>query len=146
MVRKDTRKPDELMRIIFVGIHNKPSMAPLDSRTNSGRKVDGASAQIKAVWPGVEVVKSNYFDRDDLPVAYDCYSKYNFKQWADRVNFDQLHDIAIPLGAIVHNEFVRGAPKGFLFKQVPHPSFCPLNEFLEAVMKALKQQMANGKI
>lgn len=40
-------------RIIFVGIHNKPGMEPLDSRTKSGKIIDEVIAGLE----GRECVK-----------------------------------------------------------------------------------------
>jgi hypothetical protein len=47
-------------RIIFVGIHNKPGMKPLDSRTKSGKIIDEVIRGLE----GRECVKTNLFDCD----------------------------------------------------------------------------------
>jgi hypothetical protein len=51
------------MKVIFVGVHNKPHLKPLDSSTRSGKTIDGIIEQL----PGIKCVKTNLFDVDYMP-------------------------------------------------------------------------------
>lgn len=51
------------MTVIFVGIHNKPGMKPLDSSTLSGKAIDAVIHQLQ----GIQTVKANLFDVDYYP-------------------------------------------------------------------------------
>lgn len=51
------------MKIVFVGIHNKPGMEPLDSATKSGKIID----IITSCFRGVDFEKRNLFPVDYLP-------------------------------------------------------------------------------
>ena len=59
------------MKIVFVGIHNKPGKAPLDSTTKTGEIIDAICCHFK----GVEFMKANLFPIDSLPKKerYDQY-------------------------------------------------------------------------
>jgi len=50
-------------RIIFVGIHKKPGMESLDSRTMTGKVIDRIIEQLKPY----ECIKSNIFDKEYFP-------------------------------------------------------------------------------
>lgn len=52
------------MKIYFVGIHNKPGMKPLDSKTKSGKIID----QIISQFPDCECIKTNLCDIDYFPI------------------------------------------------------------------------------
>lgn len=101
-------------RIIFVGIHNKPGLAPLDSSTRSGKLID----RIIAEMPGVQVVKSNLYDLDylpDPPTGADVV-----RDWAARVYYDPNTDVAVSLGDNVHFAFL--IAKKFHYVRLAHPS------------------------
>jgi hypothetical protein len=98
------------MRIIFVGMHNKPGLPPLCSTTRSGKLIDRIIEKIN----GFEIVKTNLFDCDYLPpvtstAAYD---------WAHRVGYVP-GDIVITLGETVHSCFRKTTIK---FIRMGHPS------------------------
>jgi hypothetical protein len=87
------------MRIIFVGLHNKPGMKPLDSKTKSGKLIDRI---IQLISEGHEVIKSNLFDVDYFPPSDDYRVLIN--QWLYKHNPD-TNTIFILLGQFVHNHF-----------------------------------------
>jgi hypothetical protein len=88
------------MRIIFVGVHNKPGMKPLDSKTRSGNIIDKI---IESLPEGIEVLKTNLFIADEVP-RKELFISFNEEwYWTYLPNFD---DIIILLGAIVHKEFI----------------------------------------
>jgi len=78
------------MKVIFVGIHNKPGFKPLDSSTKSGKLIDGI---ITSLPDSVVCIKTNFYDRCHLPEP----SKYDNKLWAERVGFNE-DDLVIRLG------------------------------------------------
>jgi hypothetical protein len=86
-------------RIIFVGIHNKPGMEPLDSRTKSGKIID----EVIAGLDGPECVKTNLFDANELPEGESL--KYLAWDWVNRIK--PVHcDVIILLGQGVQAHFV----------------------------------------
>ena len=96
-------------RVIFVGMHNKPGKAPLDSTTKSGKLIDRVIEQL----PGLTCVKSNLWDLDYFPSK----EGFNYK-WASRVEYDS-DDVVVCLGQCVIDAFRRG-PIPFI--HVGHPS------------------------
>lgn len=93
------------MRIIFVGIHNKPNMQPLDSRTKSGKLIDKAIEKLKTVngIGNTEFVKCNLFDA--LSVPDDIFERGEMKiAFFDRIKLAK-GDILILLGRNVAAEF-----------------------------------------
>lgn len=87
------------MKVIFVGIHNKPGMTPLDSQTRSGKVIDRVIAQL----PGVECLKSNFIDLDHYPDDAHDVVKY-FLQWEKRVDYKK-EDLVVALGDKVQDFF-----------------------------------------
>ena len=60
------------MRVIFVGYHNKPHMAPLDSGTKTGKLIDRV---INKLPDNIEIVKTNILDTEE-PVSPNKIYKY----------------------------------------------------------------------
>jgi len=54
------------MKIIFVGIHNKPHLTALHSSTKTGKIIDDI---IKELPRNIEILKTNLFDIDYLPIS-----------------------------------------------------------------------------
>jgi hypothetical protein len=102
------------MRVIFVGVHNKVGMTPLDSKSVSGKRVDAIIARV-----GIkEYVKTNLFDDLKIPVSpTDVKSLIAFWELKYRPS---ENDIVVLLGGIVQHLF----PKGIECKRirVAHPS------------------------
>lgn len=96
-------------RVIFVGMHNKPGKAPLDSTTKSGKLIDRVIAQL----PGLTCEKSNLWDCDYWPKG----AGFNYN-WPSYVEYDS-DDIVVCLGTCVIAAFRRG-PIPFI--HVGHPS------------------------
>lgn len=101
------------MKIIFVGIHNKPHTAPLCSSTKSGKVIDRIIKQL----PGREVIKTNLYGIDYMPTT----KKMKWAlvlNWNSRIQPDQ-HDMVILLGKEVQRNF----PMDLLFIiKLAHPS------------------------
>lgn len=103
-----------LQRIIFVGVHNKPGMRPLDSKTKSGKLIDRIAEEVYS--KSREIKRTNLFDVDYFPKRYEIDGLV--LDFIERVELTQ-HDCVVLLGAYVHKHF----PK-LLLKTIklPHPS------------------------
>ncbi len=95
--------------IYFVGIHNKPGLTPLDSRSHTGRIIDKIIAQVG------EAVKTNFIDGYALPADLTGYGW----AWHGR-HILYKGDIVVLLGKIVQKHFQR--IPGVLFIHADHPS------------------------
>lgn len=81
------------MRVIFVGLHNKPHMAPLDNSTKTGKLVNRI---IKELPQGIEIVKSNILNTDELVALNETYKYANEWHWTHLPVED---DIIVLLGS-----------------------------------------------
>lgn len=88
-------------RVIFVGVHNKPDMLPLDSGTKTGKIIDRIIALMNDCHP----VKSNLYDIDYYPEnrtkALDIEWVHN---WMERVMWTD-DDVVVTLGHCVNEAF-----------------------------------------
>jgi hypothetical protein len=107
--------PAEGGRVIIVGLHNKAGLAPLDSSTASGKRVDELISLLDR-----PVIKTNLFDCDYLPIDY-LEKEEHRALWIDKVN-PRPFDIVVLLGKEVQKEFPQVACRVI---HAPHPS--PLN-------------------
>jgi hypothetical protein len=103
-------------RIIFVGVHNKPRMEPLDSRTKSGKIIDDVIAGL----PGRECVKTNLFNLDRLPHRKADYPAYA-TVWRAKIRPCD-YDVVVPLGQIVQDHFPSKRIDGALVIKAEHPA------------------------
>lgn len=87
------------MRVIFVGLHNKPDMMPLDILTKTGKLINRI---IKELPKNIEIVKSNLFDIDRMPISSEYYDLMNEWYWT---NLPVDDDIIVLLGAFNHKIF-----------------------------------------
>lgn len=105
------------MKIIFIGVHNKKGLKPLDSSTQSGKKIDSVIKN----FPGVKTLKTNLFDVDYMPRPVEAeHLKYEF---FDRVPI-LSDDIIVCLGSKVW-EHLKDDFIGYKVVKYYHPS--PLN-------------------
>lgn len=100
------------MRIIFVGIHNKPSTKPLDSSTKSGKLIDKIILNLKEH----ECIKTNLFDYNCIPNEKIEHQKSWIKRYAP-----SEEDIIILLGNNVHRFFPQNLSVKKIIK-IKHPS------------------------
>lgn len=86
------------MKIIFVGIHNKPGKQPLDSSTRTGKIIDEFILVI-----GGQCVKSNLFDQETFPEISKDLSRQmgHVADWAKRVDY-KCGDLIVCLGELVY--------------------------------------------
>lgn len=96
---------DNTPRIIFVGVHNKPGFAPLDSRSKSGKMIDRviAGLQTECGLFEAEFVKTNLFDLPGFP-SWSPERGVSVMNWSKRAGRTD-DDIVILLGACVHDAF-----------------------------------------
>jgi hypothetical protein len=108
-------KEKRMSRVIFVGLHNKPGMEPLDSQTKSGKLVDFISLSLKSKGRGI--VKTNLYNVEYLPKGKEA-NDLAF-DWIERVKLYK-EDTVVLLGKIVQEKF----PKLPLVKiiKVEHPA------------------------
>ena len=88
------------MKIIFVGLHNKEGMKPLDSKTKSGKLIDRI---IKLISEEHEIIKSNLYDINYFPTDSLEQEKL-IMDWCEKFNPD-TNTISVVLGAHVHKMF-----------------------------------------
>lgn len=137
--RGDREHPPEsrvMRKVIFVGIHNKPGMKPLDSRTKTGRLVD---LIIEGLSPIVfTAVKSNLWEVDPSS------ERDAFAKWAKRVDLDPGRDIVVLLGGQVTKQF---AVEHYTTRVVaiPHPShvwsYLNQKEYVKAAIEKIKIEL-----
>lgn len=95
----------ENMRIIFVGVHNKEGMEPLDSKSRSGKMIDRviAGLQTEVGLFEADFVKTNLFDLPYFP-QWQPERGMSVINWSNRVGRTN-DDLIILLGACVHDAF-----------------------------------------
>jgi len=84
----------KIMRVIFVGLHNKPHMAALDSGTKTGKLVNRI---INKLPNDIEIIRSNILDTDELVCFNETYKYANEWYWTHLPTID---DIIILMGAM----------------------------------------------
>jgi len=124
------------MKVYFIGICNKPGMKPLDSRTQSGMKIDKIIKQLPC-----ECVKTNLCPTDYLLTDYKEIMAANL-HW-NNVYKPMPNDIVVLLGAWVQ--------KNFMMTILPtvklnHPS--PLAnrkgiDYVENAVKKIKEKLTD---
>lgn len=100
-------------RLFFVGLHHKPHLPPLCTSTKTGKIIKGI---VEALPFEVEVVKTNLYDREELPAS----SLWNVlaEEWHHRHETEE-EDVIVLLGAHVHNYFF--CRTGYIIK-IAHPA------------------------
>lgn len=88
-----------MKRVIIVGLHNKPGMKPLDSRTKSGKLIDRVIKELH----NYQVVKTNLFDVDYFPTETMQQSELAFN-WIERAGLN-INDVVVVLGAATRKSF-----------------------------------------
>jgi hypothetical protein len=105
-------------RIIFVGIHYKPGMDALDSKTKSGKQIDSVIRLLDTELPGCMTKKTNLLTTEFLPSEWN--PELEAHQWAIRENFNAETDVIVALGNIVQSAFKLAKFKNVVRAQ--HPS------------------------
>jgi hypothetical protein len=108
--------------VYFVGIHNKPGMTALDSRTHTGRIIDNV---IERIGGGI---KTNLADTDEMPedIAAHAVAWHKRHTLADG-------DTVVLLGRLVQKNFIR--VDGAYYVNAAHPSaFAVRNDRSEYIL------------
>ena len=125
------------MRIIFVGIYNKPNLQPLCSSTKTGKLVKRI---INELPKGIEIKKTNLFDIDYLPEPAKRFELSNEWYYA---NLPTDEDIIILLGALTHKEFRHNVNN---IIKVAHPaskrSHEAMNKYVENTVIKIKEKIS----
>jgi hypothetical protein len=125
------------MKVYFIGICNKPGMKPLDSRTQSGIKIDEIIKQLLC-----ECIKTNLCDTDYI-VTDPAELFKEGKEWYNRFE-PETGDVIVLLGQFVKDNFLK---RGYLkYVQIGHPS--PLAnrkgiDYVENAVKKIKEKLTN---
>lgn len=90
------------MKIIFVGICNKPGKKPLDMSTHSGKIIN--TIIMRLMLSPEDYLKTNLCDTDVMPHNDDISG--HVKEYFDRVGYNP-GDIFVLLGSWVHKYFPR---------------------------------------
>lgn len=99
------------MKVFFVGVHNKPGMDPLDSRTFTGKVVDEICRTAE-----IEAVKTNLCGTDTLPDHDGIRECACYWQWAYEPSGG---DVCVLLGKTVAKYFLNYS--GVTLIKVAHP-------------------------
>ena len=126
------------MKIIFVGIHNKPGLNPLCSTTKSGKLINRVIRELpKGV--KIESKKTNLFDVDQMPEPHEMHALTDDWYWKNTPGND---DIIVLLGALVHEQF---RFKDLKIVKLPHPSsiwsFPRQDEYVDSAILKIKSKM-----
>lgn len=123
------------MKVIFVGMHNKPGMKPLDSKTKTGKIVDEIIPFIKC-----SCIKSNLCDVDYMPTSNEDIHMFNM-DWYLRVDPD-VNDIIVLLGRCVQENFIRHSTN---IVELSHPaSFIATNNrgaYINRAISAINEKI-----
>lgn len=101
------------MKVIFVGMHNKPGKTPLDSSTKSGKLIDRIIEGIKPI----EYLKTNLYNVDYYPKQNDLKIELA-TIWLNTIHVSK-DDIIVLLGTEVHKNYLRCLGK---IIEIAHPS------------------------
>ena len=112
------------MRLIFVGIHNKKAMKPLDSKTVSGKRIDKLLEEVMNNLPiekieQIDVVKTNLFDAEYHPDGQEREELKN--DFFDRIEVEK-DDLVVLLGQSVHQELKNDRRLDCKIVCIGHPS------------------------
>ncbi len=125
------------MKIIFVGVHNKPNTPPLHSSTKTGKIVD----KIADAFLNHEIVKTNLFDVDLFPKS----TKERRLLKIDFVNRmgNVSNDIVVLLGAEVHRNTPQNSLGAKKIIKIAHPASTVYHrskeQTVEYIQNAVKQ-------
>jgi hypothetical protein len=126
------------MKIIFVGMHNKPMKMPLCSSTKSGKLVNRI---IEALKP-IECQKTNLYDVEYYPKREE---KFNLAMnWHERIE-PKLGDVIVLMGAEVHENYVQNMFDKVV--KIAHPSSKrsheAMNEYVISAVEKIKNKINN---
>lgn len=135
------------MRILFVGMHNKPKMGPLDSCSRSGKLIDRVinALQERLDLFGWDFVKTNLYDKEYFPAQDTIQPITSVFDWAKRVEYTG-DDIVIVLGQCVYDVFKKG---NVPYIKLGHPSAVwsheKQSEYITRAVGAVRNELSKVK-
>lgn len=118
--------------VLFVGMHNKSNMQPLDSGTWSGKIIDKIVAGLKN-----DCIKTNLCDVDYLPNDKKEIEQHNYKWY---FKYHKKQSVIVLLGNWVKENFYRDDKKVIVLN---HPSsfICRknVNEYVSNAIQKIKE-------
>jgi len=102
------------MKVFFVGMHNKPGMKPLDSKTMTGKVIDVIGENINCDWRKTNLCDISYFPKDNALInkmATEWHIKHN----------PENGDIIVLLGTWVQKHFLTMS-RGYKIIKIGHPA------------------------
>lgn len=100
--------------VLFVGMHNKPGMKPLDSKTISGKVIDAVIKELP-----FKCTKTNLFEGEYLPKDFLIINQAGI-DWHEKYQPHES-DIVVLLGRWVQDNFWHDK---FKIVKLPHPASC----------------------
>ena len=85
-------------KVIFVGMHNKPGMKPLDSKTMTGKVIDTISKNIDCDCIKTNLCNIDFFPKD-IPLINKCAIEWH------KLNEPSQYDLIVLLGGWVQKHF-----------------------------------------
>ena len=100
--------------VLFVGMHNKPGMKPLDSRTMSGKMIDAIVKELPFKCTKTNLCEIEYLPKDKKEI------------WAGNLSWNRKYEpgpdaIIVLLGQWVQKNFLLTNTK---IVKLPHPASC----------------------
>ena len=111
--------------VFFVGMHNKPGMKPLDSKTMSGKMIDAVIKELP-----FECIKTNLCEVEYLPKDWVEINEHGFL-WGQKYQ-RRYTDVVVLLGKWVQNNFFWDDCK---IVHISHPASCMGNVNKENYVK-----------
>lgn len=105
-----------MKRVIFVGMHNKGNMLPLDSRTRSGKIIDKIIHELPK--GDYKALKTNLCDTDYQPDDMETLEQAN--NWVSTYQ-PTPYDVVVLLGRWVHENFLSSFVSSDIIK-LAHPA------------------------
>ena len=100
--------------IVFVGIHNKEDMMPLDILSKTGKIISKIEKQLE-----IKVLRTNLYDLDRMPTGNEI--DHEPVKWWHRNYMVELGDVIVLLGRYVHDNF-HYPNDGYRYVKLPHPA------------------------
>jgi len=108
-----------MRNIIFVGLHNKPDMMPLDIISRSGKIINKLIKRFSNYkYRDLVFIKTNLFDTEYLPINGNEIDK-EVINWHYRINYNS-DDIIVLLGSEVQKRFINRLDNKII--KLPHPA------------------------
>jgi len=103
-----------MSRVIFVGMHNKPGMKPLDSKTMSGKMIDAVIKELPFQCTKSNLCEIEYFPKDKKEIL------------VGNITWNQKYEptpdtIIVLLGQWVQKNFLLTEAQ---IVKLPHPASC----------------------